>query len=57
MSPRPFLKLVAEPAEQRPGKLFCGHCAREPSAGPSSMSGSRPESASVVAATDGRLRR
>ncbi len=34
MSGRRMLKLVAEPAEQRPGKLFCGHCAREPESGP-----------------------
>ena len=41
MSGRRMLKLVAEPAEQRPGKLFCGHCAREPESGPPGMTGSR----------------
>jgi len=41
MSERPLLKLVAEPAEQRPAKLFCGHCAREPESGPPSDGGSR----------------
>ena len=41
MSQRPFLKLVTAPAEVRPGRLFCGHCAREPAATPQSMNGSR----------------
>jgi hypothetical protein len=36
-----MLRLVGEPAEQRPSRLFCGHCAREPESAPTSMTASR----------------
>lgn len=41
MTGRPMLRLVGEPAEQRPSRLFCGHCAREPETPPATMTGAR----------------
>lgn len=35
------LKLVEQPAERRPGKLFCGHCARPPETGRPTLTDSR----------------
>jgi hypothetical protein len=38
---RRMLKLVGEPAEVRPAKIFCGHCAREPEGGAPRLTDSR----------------
>jgi PAS domain-containing protein len=35
MSGERLLRLVGEPAEQRPTRLFCGHCAAQPAVAPS----------------------
>ena len=41
MSGQRVLKLVTQPADGRPTKVFCGHCAREPESAPPRAGGSR----------------